>query len=229
MSNTSPLYLVKNDRVTLAHLDEMADGDESDDFYTTGNKRVDAALGGGVAMGAMYMLSGTPGAGKSTWAMCALDWVRRYNGIDCLYATAEEDEKMLLRRRRLLNSRPGIYIQGDFEVMTDTTIDVDELITKIKESGAKVVVIDSIQKLSCGKKRGQKSALLAIEKLYALARSEKITFFCICQSTKDGDFSGLQGLQHEVDCHIHFDKIDGALVGTANVHKNRFGASGVTF
>ena len=57
----------------------------------------------------------------------------------------------------------------------------------------------------------------------------KITFFCICQSNKDGEFSGLQGLKHEVDCHLHFINDGGALVGTATVRKNRFGATGVTF
>jgi DNA repair protein RadA/Sms len=227
MSNT--LRLVKNDRVTLASLDGEDDYNEADDFWTTGSVRVDEALGGGVAKGAMYMLSGEPGAGKSTWSMCVLDWLRQYNGIDCLYVTAEEDDKMLRRRRRFLNSIPGVYIEGDFEVMVTDTLDVDVLCNRIMESGAKVIVIDSIQKLSSGKKRGQASALTAIEKLYALAIREKLTFFCICQSNKDGEFSGLQALKHEVSCHIHFVNDGDAAVGAAHVLKNRFGPKGVTF
>jgi DNA repair protein RadA/Sms len=225
--STHPLYLIKNDRVTLASIDGDDDND-SDDFYTTGNPRVDKALGGGIAVGAMYMLSGEPGAGKSTWAMCVLDWVRRFNGVDCLYATAEEDPKMLRRRRRLLNSVPDVYIQGDFEVLFSDVLDVDELCATVTRSGAKVVIVDSIQKLSCGKKRGQKSALAAIEKLYTLARREKVTFLCVCQSNKDGEFSGLQGLKHEVDCHLHFVNTESALVGKVYVKKNRFGPTGVT-
>jgi DNA repair protein RadA/Sms len=222
------LYLVKNDRPTLANLDSE-DEEDAVGFYTTGNVRVDTALGGGIAKGAMYMLSGEPGAGKSTWAMCAIDWLRRYNGITCLYATAEEDSRMLRRRRRLLNSTPNVYIQGDFEVMFSDVLDVEELCERIRTSGAQVVVIDSIQKLSYGKKRGQKAALAAIEKLYAMARHDGITFLCICQSNKSGDFSGLQGLKHEVDCHIHFINEERAMVGTSHVLKNRFGPPGVTF
>ena len=223
------LYLVKGDRVTLASIDESDDDDASADFYTTGNVEVDTALGGGVAKGAMYMLSGEPGAGKSTWAMCAIDWLRRYNGVECLYVSAEEDSRMLKRRRRLLNDTPGVYIQGDFAVTFSDSLDVDELIDKIEESHAKVVVIDSIQKLVCKGKRGAKSSLMAVEKLYAHARSHGVTFICICQSNKSGDFSGLQGLKHEVDCHLHFVNEDAQLVGTIHVEKNRFGSTGVTF
>lgn len=215
------MHLVERDFETLASIEIP------DKFFSrldTGSETVNTALGGGIVRGSMYVLSGNPGSGKSTWSLMLLDNIRRQNGIRCMYVCGEESKYMVkLRMQRINENYNNVYIQGDF-LMEENT-DLDQLIKIIDRTQSKVIVIDSLQKLSCQGKRGNKAILAAMEKLYTYIKmAGDVTFICICQSNKSGQFAGLQAFIHEADAHIHMHA-----PGERTVEKNRHGESRIDF
>ncbi|HJM34829.1 MAG TPA: ATPase domain-containing protein, partial [Candidatus Marinimicrobia bacterium] len=68
----------------------------------TGLKEADRVLGGGLLSGALVLLGGSPGVGKSTLALHIC------SGIDrkALYISAEESEEQIALRARRLNVKP---------------------------------------------------------------------------------------------------------------------------
>ncbi len=67
----------------------------------TGHEELDRVLGGGMVEGAVVLIGGDPGIGKSTLLLQALDALQR-GGLKTLYVTGEESgAQVALRARRL--------------------------------------------------------------------------------------------------------------------------------
>ena len=98
----------------------------------TGFSEFDRVLGGGIVLGAVTLVAGNPGIGKST---LLLELAGKLGG---LYVSGEESPSQIkLRANRL-------------RVKTDTLLiynetDVDTICTQIQETKPQIVIIDSIQ------------------------------------------------------------------------------------
>jgi DNA repair protein RadA/Sms len=193
----------------------------------------DAALGGeGFVPSSVMMLTGTPGAGKTTMLLQLANSITKAGHI-CLYNTGEESlhqVKMVVER---LGLREG-FIVGQDLMVTDLLAHADLL--RKQNPGKQVFVLqDSLQTLDDGKwKDGTNSmtALRCAEMLTDWAKETYGVVIFIGQVNKDGEFQGKNGILHAIDVrgHIYVDKQKKSETygeRIFEVTKNRFGCSGI--
>ncbi|MBN1405696.1 MAG: DNA repair protein RadA [Candidatus Omnitrophica bacterium] len=186
----------------------------------TGIGELDRALGGGVVKGAVILIGGEPGIGKSSLLLQVCGLLAAAKRV--LYVSGEEAiAQIKLRSERLGVSADNLYIINDTEVSS--------IIDHISALKPDVVVIDSIQVLY-NKNFSQTAGTITQIKecagiLTVLAKQNNFSMFIVGHVTKDGQLAGPKILEHMVDCVIYFE-------GEAETHfrilrsiKNRFGAA----
>ena len=104
--------------------------------FSTGISEFDRVLGGGAVVGALVLVGGAPGIGKSTLLLQMCGMIDK--GRRVLYITGEESERQL----KLRATRLGI--DGDIYVLAET--DIDSIIACIGEVAPDVVIIDSLRR-----------------------------------------------------------------------------------
>ena len=116
----------------------LADIDATDVQRTpTGQDELDRVLGGGMVEGAVVLIGGDPGIGKSTLLLQALDSLQR-SGQSTLYVTGEESgAQVALRSRRLGLAGSQVKVLAE--------IQLDKILATIDAEQPDVAVIDSIQ------------------------------------------------------------------------------------
>jgi len=192
----------------------------------------DDALGGeGMVPSSVMMLTGTPGAGKTTMLLQLANSITG-SGHICLYNTGEESlyqVKMVVER---LGLKEGFYV-GQDTMITDLLAHADSL--RKANPGKQVFILqDSLQTLDDGKwKDGTNSmtALRCAEMLTDWAKSTYGVVIFIGQVNKDGEFQGKNGIKHAIDIHGHMyidkqKKSETYGERIFEVSKNRFGCSG---
>ena len=120
---------------TLARLGDIEAADVQ--RTPTGLPELDRVLGGGIVAGAVVLIGGDPGIGKSTLLLQALDALQR-SGLPTLYVTGEESgAQVALRARRL-----GL---ADSQVPVLAEIQLERIVATLERERPAVAVIDSIQ------------------------------------------------------------------------------------
>ena len=110
----------------------------SEDFrLATGIGELDLVLGGGVVPGAMVLIGGDPGIGKSTLMLQTLHGLAAA-GRRVLYVSGEESIRQIrIRSQRLGTLAPGLLVVSE--------IDVAAVLAMVEKHRPDVLVIDSIQ------------------------------------------------------------------------------------
>lgn len=188
----------------------------------TGIKEFDRVLGGGIVPGALVLLGGTPGIGKSTILLdVGLHFAQK--NIKTLYVSGEEsEEQTALRARRLGRVSDGMYIM--------TATDLDGILTQAANMQPKVLIIDSIQTMynseidSAAGSVGQVRECTA--KLLQFAKTTGIAVLIIGHVTKDGNIAGPRLLEHMVDVVLQFEGDRSYTFRILRALKNRFGTTG---
>ena len=202
----------------------------------TGIEFFDDALGGeGFVPSSVMMLTGTPGAGKTTMLLQLADSITKAGHI-CLYNTGEES----LYQVKMVAERLGL--RAGFVVGQDT--DIDELIAhadslRKANPGKQVFILqDSLQTLDDGKYgNGFTNSMTSVrctELLTDWAKSNYGVVIFIGQVNKDGEFQGKNTILHAVDVrgHLFIDeqkKSETYGERIFEITKNRFGCSGKAF
>ena len=203
---------------------------------TTGIKWFDNAMGeSGVTPSTSMMLTGTPGAGKTTLGLQLADAITGTGNI-CLFNTGEESLFQIRKVTKRLNMKHG-FIAGQ-DTLVDNVIAHAESLRKNNPSKQIFIILDSLQTLDDGKyKDGHTNSMTqvrAIEMVTDWCKSNFGVAITIGQVTKSGDFSGKQQIKHIVDVHGHLF-IDEAKASETfgerlfEIQKNRFGSAGKTF
>jgi DNA repair protein RadA/Sms len=195
----------------------------------------DDALGGeGFVPSAVMMLTGTPGAGKSTMLLQVADAITK-SGHVALYNTGEESlyqVKMVAERLKL---KAG-FVVGQDTLVEDVLAHADHL--RKANPGKQVFILqDSLQTLDDGKYGGATNSMTPVrctEMLTDWAKSTYGNVVFIGQVTKGGDFAGKQTILHAVDVRGHLyidDEKKSETYGERifEVTKNRFGCSGRSY
>ncbi len=186
---------------------------------STANGELDRVLGGGIVPGALILIGGEPGIGKSTLVLqMALTLPSRV-----LYVSGEESVGQIkVRADRLC---PG---GGDnCMVVSDTMI--DRLAQHIDDTHPEIVVVDSIQTVQTERIDSLPGSISQIKECTAvlmhLAKSRNLPIILIGHINKDGQLAGPKVLEHMVDVVLQFEGDRNHLYRILRGIKNRFGST----
>lgn len=190
---------------------------------------------GGITPSSVILLTGTPGAGKSTLSLQIANSCTKNEHIS-LYNTGEESLYQVRKVAKRLNFKHG-FIAGQ-DIMVNDVIEHAKKLHNSNKNKQLFITCDSIQTLDDGKyANGLTNSMTQVRVVEMLTDFCKETFsvgFLIGQVTKDGEFSGKQAIKHTVDVHLHLS-IDLAKKSETygerilEVQKNRFGVAGKRF
>lgn len=183
----------------------------------TGSDSLDLVLGGedlpGVMPGSVWLVSGSPGTGKSTLLMQVLEYMAKDLGLSCLYNSGEEAIERIALRARRIGIDEGAFSVSGFETMA-------ELSACLVENKVQVCVVDSIAALV----EGEDDQLHDLVKRFIkLAKDTGCTLFLIGHVTKANVFSGKNSIAHDVDAHLSISINKETGNRTIVVPKNRVG------
>uniref|UniRef100_UPI00333E8A71 DNA repair protein RadA n=1 Tax=Castellaniella defragrans TaxID=75697 RepID=UPI00333E8A71 len=185
----------------------------------TGIAEFDRVLGGGLVPGAVVLIGGDPGIGKSTLLLQALAGMARVGPV--LYVTGEESaEQVALRAQRLEVSGEGVDLLAE--------IRLEQITQVLVERRPDVAVIDSIQTLYSGELSAAPGSVSQVRECAAqltrIAKQTGITLILIGHVTKDGTLAGPRVLEHIVDTVLYFEGDTHSSFRLVRAIKNRFGA-----
>jgi DNA repair protein RadA/Sms len=185
----------------------------------TGIAELDRVLGGGLVPGAVVLLAGEPGVGKSTLLLeVAAQAARR--GRRVLYATGEESAGQV----RLRADRTGAVHE---ELYLAAESDVGTVLGHVDVLRPTLLVVDSVQTLSStgvdGLPGGVTQVRAVTAALIAVAKERGLPVLLVGHVTKDGSVAGPKVLEHLVDVVLHFDGDRHSTLRMVRGVKNRFG------
>lgn len=188
--------------------------------YKTGLSELDRVLGGGLVKGSLVLVGGDPGIGKSTLLLQICQSMSKERKI--LYVSGEESERQIkLRAERLGVTSEDVYI------VTET--DVGAVIECINQVEPDIVIVDSIQTMSCEEITSAAGSVPQVREatnaFLRIAKQRDISMFIVGHVTKDGALAGPRVLEHMVDCVLYFEGDRQMSFRILRAVKNRFGST----
>ncbi len=187
----------------------------------TGVDELDRVLGGGLVPGAVVLLAGEPGVGKST---LLLDVAAKAASEEhpTLYVTGEESASQVrLRADRIGALHDHLYLAAE----TDLSAVLGHL-DAVKPS---LLVMDSVQTVASPEIDGAPGGMAQVREVAgALIRASKergMATLLVGHVTKDGAIAGPRLLEHLVDVVLHFEGDRHARLRLVRGVKNRYGAT----
>ncbi len=190
------------------------------DRFSSGSVEFDRVLGGGLVQGAVVLIGGDPGIGKSTLLLQTAAHVSQIQAR-VLYVSGEESlPQIALRAQRL-----GL---GDAQIDLLAEISLEKIIQVITNSKPLFVVIDSIQTLFTDALSAAPGSVSQVRECAAqLTRCAKqggSTLVLIGHVTKEGTLAGPRVLEHIVDAVLYFEGDSQSSFRLVRSFKNRFGS-----
>jgi DNA repair protein RadA/Sms len=186
----------------------------------TGNTEFDRVLGGGLVDGAVILLGGDPGIGKSTLLLQVTGTLSASHLV--LYVTGEESPaQVAMRAQRLHVPSEGIQLMAEIRLET--------ILAVIEQLAPSVLVIDSIQTLYTDNLSSAPGSVSQVrECAAALTRAAKtrgMAVILVGHVTKEGTIAGPRVLEHIVDTVLYFEGDTHSNFRLIRAIKNRFGAA----
>jgi len=188
---------------------------------SSGIAEFDRVLGGGIVPGALVLLGGEPGIGKSTLLLQVAAHVARSAG-PVLYSSGEESEHQIkLRGERLTVGRAPLYL------LAETCL--ERILEEIERLKPALVVVDSIQTIFSARFQSAPGSIgqvreVATHLLFA-AKGRNIPIVIVGHVTKEGSLAGPKALEHVVDTVLYFEGERHHAHRVVRAFKNRFGAA----
>ena len=184
----------------------------------TGMDELDRVLGGGLVPGAVLLLAGEPGVGKSTLLLETGALVAETGPV--LYVTGEESAAQV----RLRADRIGA-VSDQLFLAAETDLDV--VLGHIEHVQPRLLIIDSVQTIAAAGVEGVPGGVTQVREvaaaLTAVAKERSLTTILVGHVTKDGSVAGPRTLEHLVDVVLHFDGDRHSQLRMVRAVKNRFG------
>jgi DNA repair protein RadA/Sms len=185
----------------------------------TGISEFDRVLGGGLVEGAVVLIGGDPGIGKSTLLLQAL--CHMGDSANVLYVSGEESaQQIALRAKRLaLNAKP-VHLLAE--------IQLEKIIATLAERKPQVAVIDSIQTVYSDALTSAPGSVAQVRECAAqltrFAKQSGTSIVLVGHVTKEGALAGPRVLEHIVDTVLYFEGDTHSSFRLVRAFKNRFGA-----
>ena len=189
----------------------------------TGIAEFDRVLGGGLVQGAVVLIGGDPGIGKSTLLLQVLAHLS--STLNTLYVSGEESaQQIALRAKRLGLDARGLRLLPEIQLeRIQATI-----AAKGQHDKPDVVVIDSIQTVYSEQLTSAPGSVAQVRECAAqltrIAKSSNITIILVGHVTKEGALAGPRVLEHIVDTVLYFEGDTHSSFRLIRAFKNRFGA-----
>lgn len=187
----------------------------------TGIAELDRVLGKGLVPGAVVLLGGEPGVGKSTLLLAvAARWAG--GGRPTLYVSAEESAAQVrLRADRTGSLSPHLYVAAEADLGT--------ILGHVEELSPSLLVLDSVQTVSAGQSEGVAGGVTQVREvtgaLVRVAKQRGMAVLIIGHVTKDGAIAGPRTLEHLVDVVLTFEGDRHSGFRMVRSTKNRYGPS----
>ncbi|QUG99784.1 DNA repair protein RadA [Saccharopolyspora erythraea] len=190
---------------------------------STGIGELDRVLGGGIVPGAVVLMAGEPGVGKSTLLLeVAHRWAATGKGGPSLYVTGEESAgQVRLRAERTDSVHPQLYLGAES--------DLGSVLGHVDSVKPGLLIVDSVQTVQSPEAEGSPGGVTQVRAvtsaLVALAKERGLPVLLVGHVTKEGSVAGPRVLEHLVDVVLHFEGDRHSSLRMLRGVKNRFGPS----
>jgi DNA repair protein RadA/Sms len=187
----------------------------------TNFQEIDNVLNGGLVEGAVYLLSGDPGIGKSTLLAQIAKSIQTPEGF-IFYVSGEESTEQVVQRFNRLeikNKNIGLIFENN----------VDVILNAMEKSNMipSVIFIDSVQTLKIDSIDSSPGSILQVRestrKMVEYAKKMNIPIVLVGHVNKEGAIAGPKVLEHMVDCVLQMELEGGSGLRLLKVTKNRYG------
>ncbi len=190
-------------------------------YRPTGVSELDRVLGGGLVPGAVVLLAGEPGVGKSTLLLDVAARAAR-SGAPSLYVTGEESAgQVRLRAERIGAVAEHLFLAAETDLAT--------VLGQIEAVRPALVVIDSVQTMASALVEGSAGGVAQVREaagaLIQVAKSTGVPIVLVGHVTKDGSVAGPRTLEHLVDVVLAFEGDRHARLRLVRATKNRYGTA----
>ncbi len=184
----------------------------------TGVEELDRVLGGGLVPGAVVLLAGEPGVGKSTLLLEVAAKAAHRGRV--LYVTGEESAgQVRLRAERTGGLHDDLYLAAES--------DLGAIVGHLDALAPGLLIVDSIQTMSTSDVDGNVGGVTQVRAvtvgLTALAKERGLPVVLVGHVTKDGSIAGPRVLEHLVDVVLAFEGDKQSTLRMVRGVKNRFG------
>ncbi len=187
---------------------------------SSNDAELDRVLGGGIVPGAVVLIAGEPGIGKSTLMLqIAISQAQRV-----LYVSGEESEQQIKMRA---DRMPGKSLSKECYILPETS--TDNIFEQVKQLDPGIVIVDSIQTLHSGQVDSAAGSVSQVKQCTAevikFAKQTATPVFLVGHITKDGAIAGPKVLEHMVDTVLQFEGDRHLTYRILRTTKNRFGST----
>ncbi len=185
----------------------------------TGCSELDRVLGGGLVPGAVTLVGGDPGVGKSTLLLQSASQLSAQGCV--LYVSGEESPKQIAMRAQRLE-----VMDANCQVLAET--EIETIIAAAQKLKPAVMIIDSIQTMHLRDIPSASGSVSQVREgaaaLARFAKENQISIFLVGHVTKTGEVAGPRVLEHIVDTVVFMEGQEDSRYRLLRSVKNRFGS-----
>lgn len=189
----------------------------------TGVAEFDRVLGGGLVPGAVVLVAGEPGIGKSTLLLDVAGRAARsgeHGERRVLYVSGEESAAQVRSRAERIEAMARtLYLASETDLGT--------LLGQVEQVEPELLVVDSVQTISSAEVEGSAGNVAQVREVAAsliqVAKARGIAVLLVGHVTKDGSIAGPRVLEHLVDVVVQFEGDRHSRLRLVRAVKNRYG------